>query len=73
MGTWIHFIHHGPNLREATNFPHIVFSAALGGGNIQMAFFPGTPKEESRNYPGLETWDFGSSYLLAQTSDWNEV
>jgi len=28
-------------LGEATTFPHIVFSAALGGGYIEMALFPG--------------------------------
>jgi len=55
-GTWTHLTHHCPNSREATTFPHIVFSAALYGGYIQMVFFPGTPKEESRNYPGLESW-----------------
>jgi hypothetical protein len=38
-----------------------------------MALFPGTPKEESRNNPGLESRDFGSSYLPASTSDWSEV
>jgi len=68
-GTWTHLIHHGPNSGEATTFPHMVFSAALGGGYIQMVFFPGTPKEESRNCPRLESRDFGSSYLLTSTSD----
>jgi len=36
-----------PGLGGATTFPHIVFSAALGGGYIQMVLFSGTPKEES--------------------------
>jgi len=38
-----------------------------------MAFIPGTPEEESRNYLGLDSRDFGNSQLLAQTSDWDEV
>jgi hypothetical protein len=38
-----------------------------------MALFLRTPKEESWNYPGLESWEFGSSNLLAPTSDWSEV
>jgi len=41
--------HHGLDSGEATTFPHIVFSATLCGGYIQMALFPGTPKLESRN------------------------
>jgi hypothetical protein len=54
-GTLTHMIHHGPNSGEATTFPHIVFSTALRRGYIQMALFLGTPKKESRNYPGLES------------------
>jgi len=54
-GTWTHLTHHGPDSGEATTFPHIVFSTALGGGYIQMALFPGTPKEESQNCLGLES------------------
>jgi len=42
-----HLTHHGLDSREATTFPHIVFSAALSGGYIEMALFLGTPKEES--------------------------
>ncbi len=39
-----------------------------------MALFPGTLKEEeSRNCPGLESRDFGNSYLLVPTSDWSEA
>jgi hypothetical protein len=45
--------HHSLNSGEATTFPLIVFSAALRGGYIQMVLFPGTPKVESRNCPGL--------------------
>jgi hypothetical protein len=50
---WIHLTHHGPDLGEATNFPPIVFSAARGGGYIQMAHFLGTPKLESQNCPEI--------------------
>jgi hypothetical protein len=46
-----HKTHHGPDSREVTTFPHIVFSATLYIGYIQMALFPGTPKLESRNCP----------------------
>jgi hypothetical protein len=52
-GTLDHKIHHGPDSGEATTFPHIVFSATLRGGYIQMALFPGTPKLESRNCPEI--------------------
>ncbi len=48
-GTLTHKTHHGPDSGEATTFPHIVFSAPLHGGYIQMALFPGTPRLESRN------------------------
>jgi hypothetical protein len=52
-GTLDHKTHHGPDSGEATTFPHIVFSAARGGGYIQMAQIPGTPKLESRNCPEI--------------------
>ncbi len=38
-----------------------------------MALFPRTPKEESRNCPGLDSRDFGNSYLMALTFDGSEV
>ncbi len=57
--TQIHLTHHGPDSGEATTFPLIIFSAASRGGYIQMALFPGTPKVESRNCPGLDSRDFG--------------
>jgi hypothetical protein len=38
-----------------------------------MALFLGTPKEESRNCPGLESRDFGSPYLPTARFDWIEV
>ncbi len=50
-GTLDHKTHHGPDSGEATTFPHIVFSATLHRGYIQMVLFPGTPKLESRNCP----------------------
>jgi len=53
MGTLTHKTHHGLDSREATTFPHIVFSATLRGGYIQMALFPGTPKLKSRNCPEI--------------------
>jgi hypothetical protein len=52
-GIWTHLTHHGPDSGEATTFPLIVFFAALRRGYIQMAFFPGTPKLESRNCPEI--------------------
>jgi hypothetical protein len=48
---WTHLTHHDLDSGEATTFPHIVFSAARGGGYIQMALFLGTPKLKSRNCP----------------------
>jgi hypothetical protein len=61
MSTLDHKTHHGPNSGEATTFPHIVFSATLRWGYIQMALFPGTSKLESRNC--LETVPVGVSGL----------
>jgi hypothetical protein len=68
-GTLDYKTHHGLNSGEATTFPHIVFSATLHRGYIQMALFPGTPKSESRNcpetvlagVPGL--WELINSWL----------
>jgi hypothetical protein len=59
-GTLDHKTHHGPDSREATTFPHIVFSAPHFGDYIQMAFFPGTPKLESRNCPGWSPGTLGA-------------
>ncbi len=64
---WTYLIHHGPDSREAITFPHIVYSAPLHGGHIQMAFCLGTPTWESRNC--LETvpvWTLGT--LVAHNS-----
>jgi hypothetical protein len=52
-GTLDHETHHGPDSGEATTFPHIIFSAMLRWGYIQIALFPGTPKLESRNCPEI--------------------
>ncbi len=38
-GTLTHLTHHGPDSREATTFPHIVYSTPLRRGYIQMALF----------------------------------
>ncbi len=47
--TLTHKTHHDPDSGEATTFPHIMFSATLRGGYIQMTLFPETPKLESQN------------------------
>jgi hypothetical protein len=52
-GTLDQETHHGPDLGEATTFPHIVFSATPRRDYIQMALFPETPKLESRNCPEI--------------------
>jgi len=72
-GTLDYLTHHSPDSGEATTFPHIVFFAALHRGYIQMAIFPKTPKLESRNYPGLESRDFGRPQLLAPSLAWDEL
>jgi len=51
MGTLTHKTHHGPDSREATTFPHIVFFTLLREGYIQIVLFPGTPKLEPRKCP----------------------
>ncbi len=58
---WTHMTHHGLDSGEATTFPHIVFFALLRRTYIRMALFPRTPKEESRNCPGLNSQDFNNS------------
>jgi len=59
--TRIHLTHHGSNSGKATTFPHIVFFVLLYRTHAQMAFCPNTPKVESRNCPGLDSRDFGTS------------
>jgi hypothetical protein len=41
----IHKTHHGPDLREATTFPLIVYSVSLHEAHIQMTFCLGLPLE----------------------------
>jgi hypothetical protein len=48
--TQTHKIHHGPNLREATTFPLIVYFVPLHEAQIQMTFCLGTPKWKSQNF-----------------------
>ncbi len=36
---WTHLTHHGPDLREATIFPYIIFYVAPRGSHIRMTFF----------------------------------
>jgi hypothetical protein len=43
QGQHKHKTHHGPDLREATTFPLIIYYVAGHGTHIQMAFFLGTP------------------------------
>ncbi len=57
----IHKIHHALDSGEATTFPHIVFSVPLHGTCIRIVFYPGIPKEESRNYLGLDSCHFAES------------
>ncbi len=51
-------IHHSLDFGEANTFPLIVFSVALHGGHIQMAFCPKTPKWESQNSHNWDSCDF---------------
>jgi len=66
-------IHHTLDSREAITIPHIVYFVPLRGTRIRMAYCPETPKEESQNYPSLNSEEFARSYLFAQTSDLDEV
>jgi len=56
----IHKIHRGPDLGEATTFPLIVYFVPFHKAHIQMAFCPGTPKWESRNFQSWDSCDFGA-------------
>jgi hypothetical protein len=42
--TSTHLTHYGPNSREATTFPHIIFSTAFRRGYVRMTLFLETPK-----------------------------
>jgi hypothetical protein len=59
--TRTHMTHHGPDLGDATTILPIVYSAFAHGSGIRMALFPETPEVESRNCPGLDSRDFGTS------------
>jgi hypothetical protein len=67
MGTLAHKTHHGPNSREASTFPHIIFSATPCGGYIQMVLFPETPKLESRNCPSYSPKTLGAHNSRVQS------
>jgi hypothetical protein len=56
--TWIHKIHHGPDLGEAITFPLIVYFVPFHEAHIQMAFCLGTPKWESQNSHNWDSHDF---------------
>jgi len=58
--TRTHKIHHGPNLKEATTFPFIVYFVLLHEAHIQMAFCLRTPKWESRNSQSWDSCKFGA-------------
>jgi hypothetical protein len=56
--------HHGPSSGGVTTILPIVFSVPLRRTCTRMAFFPGTPKMESRNCPGFGLsglWDIVDS------------
>jgi hypothetical protein len=48
--TWIHKIHHSPDLGEATTFPLIVFSMTSLRGYTQMSFFLRLPSWDSQKF-----------------------
>jgi hypothetical protein len=50
-----HKTHHGPDLGETITFPFIVYYVPFHEAHIQMAFWHGIPKWESRN---SQSWDF---------------
>ncbi len=55
---WTHKTHHGPDSREATTFPHIVFFAPFRGTYIRMVFLSqgsqgGVPKLSRFGLPPL--------------------
>jgi hypothetical protein len=53
--------HHGPDSGGVTTILPIVYFVPLCRTCTWMALFPGTPKVESRNCPGLDSRDFGTS------------
>ncbi len=63
---WTRLIHNGPNLGEATTFPHMVYSALFRHTYIRMVLFSrdsknGVPKLSQFGLPGL--WTFITSCL----------
>jgi hypothetical protein len=54
-----HKTHHGPDLKEATTFPLIVYFVPLHKAHIEMAFCPKIPKWESQNCLSWDSHDFG--------------
>ncbi len=60
-GTLDYKTHHGPDSGGVTTILPIVYSVPLRRTCIRMALFPGTPKVESRNYPDLDSRNFGTS------------
>jgi hypothetical protein len=52
--TWIHKIHHGPNLGEATTFPFIVLSM-IGHGAAPKCHFPQDSQVKSPKIPKIGT------------------
>jgi len=57
---WIHKIHHGLDLEEATTFPLIVYSVPLHKAHIQMSFCLKIPKWESWNSQSWDSHSFGA-------------
>jgi hypothetical protein len=51
--TQTHKTHHGPNLREVTTFPLIVFSMLGHGACTQMSFCLETPNLKVLKFPKL--------------------
>jgi hypothetical protein len=58
--TWIHKIHHGLDLVEATTFPFIVYYVPLHEAHIQMAFCLRTSKWEFQTSQSWDSCDFGT-------------
>ncbi len=66
--TRTHKIHHGPDLREATTFPLIIYSMPLHDAHIQMAFCPKIPKWESQNSQSWNSHNFGAHDFVCKPS-----
>jgi hypothetical protein len=55
---WGHKTHHGPNSREATTFPHMVFFVPLRESHIQMAFLSRDSQKEVLKLLKLDSRNF---------------